>query len=235
MSTKKILSWLLLLFGEAIIIAAFILFRGNTPNEILVLNIVVTSFVFGIFYLNYAAPWIDLKEKTHKRVGALGIAWFVVWLYAIAAILFMFIANMYEFSFELQLIIHGGLLFFFLLGMWLAGHAADQVKEVYHIETENRSGILEMKKAMQNLINKINETADLPDIFVQRVKALEESLRFISPTENSEAHELEQSFVEITNEIKFALLDFSMNEEQIENNLKKIERIYQNRKNIYSN
>jgi hypothetical protein len=70
---------------------------------------------------------------------------------------------------------------------------------------------------------------------VQKINLLEESLRFISPTENSEAHELERSFAETINAIRFDLQDYSLNTEQIENNLKKCERLYNNRKQIYSN
>jgi len=140
-----------------------------------------------------------------------------------------------ELSFNIQLIIHCVLLFFLLLGIFLVHHASDKVKEVYQIETTNRNPIVEMKKAMQNLKDKISETADLPDAFIQRINALEEGLRFISPTENSEAEEMERAFIQITNELRFAISDFSMNEEQITNNLKKLERTYQNRKNIYSN
>ena len=236
MSAKNILSWLLLLFGEAIIIAAFILFRGSMPNNILVLNIVVCSLIYGLLFCNFCAPWIDLKDKTQKQIGAMGISWFAVWLYAITAIGFMFVANFaYELTFTVQLIVHCGLLFFLLLWMLLSRHSANKVAEVYHEQTTNRNGILEMKKAMLALKDKISDSENLPDSFVQKVNSLEESLRFISPTENTEAHDLENSFVKTIESIRFALQDYSLNAEQIENSLKKCERIYNNRKNIYSN
>jgi hypothetical protein len=235
MSTKNILSWLLLLFGEAIIIAAFILFRGNTPDNILVLNIVVSTLVYGLFFCNFRAPWIDLKDKSQKQIGAIGISWFAMWFYAIAAVVAMLVANLaYELSFELQLIIHCGLLFFLLLFVLFSRHSADKVAEVYNEQTANKNGILEMKRAMLALKAKISETADLPDNFVHKINSLDESLRFISPTENNEAHDLERSFVKTINAICFAIQDYSYNEEQIEDNIKKCERLYQNRKNIYS-
>lgn len=236
MSTKNVISWLLLLFGEAIIIAAYILFRGSSPDNILVLNIVVSSLVYGLFYCNLRAPWIDLREKAQKQIGAIGISWFAMWFYVIAAIGFMLVSNLtFKLAFSTQLLIHCGLLFFLLLWLLFSRHSADKVAEVYHEQTTNRNGILEMKKAMLSLNDKISETANLPDNFVQRVKILEESLSFISPTQNSEAHELEYSFIEAINTIRFALQDYSLNSGQIESKLKKCERIYQNRKNIYSN
>lgn len=236
MRAKNILSWLLLLFGEAIIIAAFVLFRGNTPDNILVLNIVASSLVYGLFFYKFRAPWIDLKDKTQKQIGAIGISWFAIWFYAIVAIGFMLVANLaFELAFTTQLLLHCGLLFFLFLWLLFSHHSADKVGEVYLEQMANRNGILEMKKALLALKDKISETADLPNNFVQKVNSLEENLRFISPTENSEAHELENSFVKTIESIRFALQDYSLNTEQIENNLKKCERIYQNRKNLYSN
>jgi hypothetical protein len=236
MSTKKILSLLLLLFGEAIIIAAFILFRGSSTDNIFVLNIVISSLVYGLFFYNFGAPWIDLNDKTQKQIGAIGISWFTLWFYVIFAIGFMLVANlMHEFAFPTQLLVHCGLLFFLFLLFLLSRHSADKVVEVYREQTANLNGILEMKKAMIVLKDEINEATDLPISFVQKVNSLEDSLRFISPTENSEAHELENSFVKVIESIRFAIQNYSLNAEQIDNNIKKCERIYQNRKNINSN
>ncbi len=236
MSTKKILWWLLLLFGEAVLITAFILFRGETPTNILTLNIVVSSLIYGLFFLSYQIPWIDLQDKSQKQIGALGISWFVIWIYAIAAIAGMLVSSLvFDFSFSIQLIIHAVLLFFLLLGIWLSSHTADKVQEVYEQETQNRSRIIEMKNEMRSLKDKMNDTSGLPEYFTKRIDSLDENLRFISPTNNVEATEMECTFIATLNEIKFAISNFSINEERIESNLKKAERIYQNRKNIYSN
>ena len=236
MNTQKILSWLLLLFGEAMIVTAFILFRGNTPDNILVLNIVVSSLIYSLFFFNYGTSWINLKDKSQKQVGALGISWLTTWIYAILATATMLMANVVlEIVFTTQLIVHGGLLFFLLMWLLLSRHSAEKVQNVYYQETFNRNGVVAMKFAMHSLKDKINSLSDLPERFVQRIDVLEENLRFVSPSNNSEACNLERSFVEVVNEIRSAIFDFSMNEEQIENNLKKLERIYQSRKDIYSN
>jgi hypothetical protein len=236
MNTKKIMSRLLLLFGEALIIIAFILLRGDLANNILVLNIVVSTLIYGLFFVDILVPWIDFGDKSQRRVGAMGVRWLTTWMYAIAAIAVMIIANVpYDLAFSTQLIIHGVLLFVLFLGLFAALHASDKVNQVYQIETANRNGVVEMKKAIVSLKDKINEVSDLPESFILRVNTLEENLRFISPTENSEAHELENSFVETIHALCFALSNYSINEQQIENDLKKCERVYQNRKQIYSN
>jgi hypothetical protein len=233
MDTKKILSWIALLGGEAIIIVAFILFRGGLADNILVLNIVVSSLIYGLFFVDVLVPWIDLGDKSQKKVGSLGLRWFFTWLYAIAAIAVMLAGNLaYEWSFALQIIIHCVLLFLLILGFVASFTASDKVVEVYKQEIQNRNGITEMKKTMVNLKDKINDTANLPENFIQRINSLEENLRFISPSDNSEAHELERAFVDTINSINIALTNYSLNKQQIENNLKKCERLYQNRKNI---
>jgi hypothetical protein len=88
---------------------------------------------------------------------------------------------------------------------------------------------------MVSLKDKINDTPELPDYFVKRVNTLEEGLRFLSPTDNSEAYELENEIVGAFNAIRIALNDYAMNKEQIDRNLNKCDRLYQNRKNVYSN
>jgi hypothetical protein len=191
--------------------------------------------VYWLLFCNFRAPWIDLKDSTKKQIGAIGISWFATWFYAIAAIGFMLAANLATgLSFNIQLIVHCGLLFFLLMWLLLSRHSGGKIAGVFNEQTAHRSGILEMKKATAALKDKISDTAGLPSGFIQRVYAIDESLRFISPTENAEAHELERSFVETVNAIRFALQDYSLNAAQIESNLKKCERLYQNRKHIYS-
>ena len=108
MDTKKILSYIALLGGEAIIIiAAFILFRGNLSDNILVLNIVVSSIIYGLFFVDILVPWINLGDKSQKKIGSLGVRWFFTWFYAITAIAVIILGNsVYEWRFSLQIIIH---------------------------------------------------------------------------------------------------------------------------------
>ncbi|MBP7152137.1 MAG: hypothetical protein KBA43_05680 [Paludibacteraceae bacterium] len=235
MDTKKILSFIALLGGEAIIIAAFILFRGSLATDILVLNVVVSSIIYGLFFLDIIVPWIDLNDKMGRKVGSLGVRWFFTWSYGITAIAVMLVGNLaYEWSFTLQIIIHCVLLFFLILGFVASLHSREKVQEVYQQETFNRNGINEMKMAMRGLKDKMIDSPNLPDYFIREINKLEDSLRFISPTENADAQGLEQQFISVINDIEFAISNFSMNEESIGRNLKKAVRIYQSRKNIYS-
>jgi len=235
MSSKKIFSWILLLFGEAVLITAFLVFRGKTADNILTLNIIVSSIIYGLFFFDILVPWIDLNDDSQRRVGSLGVRWFSVLLYALLSIATMICSNIvYDLTFQTQLVIHGGLFFILLLGLLGASHSSDKVKQVYDSETAHRSRIIEMKNVTRNLKDKMNEIGNFPDIFTKQIATLEENLRFISPSNLKEAHDLENEFVTVIHEIGFSLVNFEMNREKIENNLKKLERIYQNRKNIFS-
>ena len=235
MNTKNILSWLLLIFGEAIIIMIFILLKENFVFNVLILNILISTFLFGLTFFNFSIPWIDLKDSTQKQIGAIGISWYTVSFYNTPTIVFMIIANStYHFSFFIQIIVHSILLFFLFMWLILSRHSAEKVSEVYYEHATNRKGILEIKKAMFTLKEKISETKNLPSSFVQNINLIDESLRYLSPTENIEASQIEESLIKNINAIVFALNDYNLNVEQIENYLKKCERLYQSRKNLYS-
>jgi hypothetical protein len=91
-----------------------------------------------------------------------------------------------------------------------------------------------MKKAVVHLKDTISDFPDLPTGFVEKINALEEDLRFISPTEKAEAHRLEEEFVAVIHALALGITH-SVNGEALEDKLKKAERIYQNRKTVYSN
>lgn len=235
MKTKQVLSWFSLVLGEALIITTFILFRGDSSDNILALNIIVSTIIYGLFFIDILIPWIDFSDKSEKKIGALGIRWLTTWLYTIAAIAAMIIGNVtLDLVLSTQIIIHGILIFFLLLGFVATINSSDRVEKVYLQEMMNRNGINEMKSAIRSLKDKMNNSTELPEYFVNRINTLEENIRFISPSDNPEAFNLEQSLIETLSDISLSISHFSMNEESIENRLRRCEQLYQNRKNIYS-
>jgi hypothetical protein len=236
MDAKKIVSWLLLLFGEAIIITAFILFRRNTPDDVLILNIIISTLVYGLFFVDILVPWVDFNDKSQRRIGSLGLRWFITCFYAVLAITAMICMNVvYDYIFTTQLIVHLVLLFFLLLGLLGVANSSSNVKQVYEQESENRKGVIEMKNAMRKLKERMSDSDAMPRAFTERINTLDENLRYLSPSNNQEARESERLFIRMIDDIAYAVSDYSTNEEQLENSLKNLEKIYQNRKNSYSN
>lgn len=235
MDTKKTISWLSLLLGETLIITAFILFRGKQTDNILALNIVVFTIIYGLFFVDILIPLVDYNDKSSKAIGSIGVRWLATWLYAIIAVAAMIISNIaLDLVFSTQLIIHGILFFLLLFGFVAALHSSDKVNEVYAQETANSNGINEMKSVMQGLKYKMSNNLELPDYFINRINELEKNLRFVSPSNKQEDNNLEISFIDTLNNISIEIYDFAMNEESIKKNLQKCEWIYQRRKNIYS-
>jgi hypothetical protein len=236
MKLKNILSWFALLFGEALIISAFILFRGDLTDNILILNIIVTTIIYCLFFIDILIPWVNFSDKSQRKVGSLGVRWFFTWLYVILAISAMVICNTtFDLIFSTQLIIHGALFFLLLLGLIAAIQTSDKIKEVFIQENANRNGIVEMREAIKQLKDKMIDASELPEYFICRINTFEDNIRFISPTNNEVAYELEHLFSNTINDISYAISNYSMNEKAIESNLKKCERIYQKRKQTQSN
>ncbi len=236
METKKILSWVSLLLGEALIITGFILFGEHLERNTLILNIIIASIIYSLFFSDILFSWINLGDKSQRKVGAIGVRWIFTWLYALLAIAAMLVCNsLVKLAFPAQLFVHGILIFLLLLGFIAVVSVSNKTKEVFTQETSNRNGIAGMKKAMTDLKNRMNDLSGLPEYFSNRINTLEDNIRYLSPSNNLDAHELENSFSNTIRNIYIAIDNFSMNEELINNNLKKCERIFQNRKQIHSN
>ena len=83
---SKLLRWILLVFGAAVIVTTEILFRGDLEDKFLVMNIIVSLIVWGVLFAGIGFPWIDLDDKSQKRVGSLGLYWLFSSLYAFLAV-----------------------------------------------------------------------------------------------------------------------------------------------------
>ncbi len=236
METKKILSWISLLLGEVLIIIGFILFGEHLGRNTLILNIIIASIIYSLFFSDILFSWINLGDKSQRKIGTIGVRWIFTWLYTLLAIATMVVCNLLlNLSFPVQLFVHGILIFLLLLGFIAVISVSNKTKEVFTQENTNRNGVIEMKKAITNLKNRMNDLSGLPEYFSNKIDTLEDDIRYLSPSNNLEAHELESSFTNTIRDIYIAIENFSMNEELINNNLKKCERIFQNRKQIHSN
>ena len=223
MDTKKIYSLLALFIGQAILVSAFIIFAAHWETSILVLNILVASLVYGLCFAQIALPWVHLSVPSQKQLGALGLRWAAVSLYAIAAIGVMLLANLFFlWSFLLQLLVQGG-------------SAAGKVAEVHAQQAQQQEGLSLIRKEAQHLKNLSQEISNLPELLVKRIATLEENMRFLSPANTPEAHEVERRFVQTATDLSRAIPNHQIDKDRVEELLKKLERLFQERKNLYSN
>ena len=236
MNAKKIFSVLLLLFGEALIIICYLHFGRNLASDILTLNIVVTSIIFLLWYIEKFVPMINLKDKSQKDVGTLGLKWLFAILYTIFAIGVMLVCNtMKPMGISTQIIFHAILLFLLLVGLYFMNYTSEKVLEVYKEETSNRSRIDEMKKTTKEVVLKLGQMKNISNDITSSINTLYENLRFISPSKNEQAIELEANFLNEMRKVHDSLFDTPLNNEKIIENIQNCEQIYKERKRVFSN
>ena len=233
---KRLLSLFAFLLGEAVIIVSFLLWGGGTATDILALNMVVCSLIYCLFFVDVLVPWVNWSDKAQKSIGSMGVRWFITWVYAALAVAVMLVCNLWLVtSFELQLILHCVLFFLLLLGFTGVLHASGKVAERYVQESQCRQGVQEMKQAVRGLKDAAEGCAQLPASCMRRINDLEDGLRYLSPSDNWEARSLERQFVETVESIAIALPGYAADQEKVDAAFKKAERLYANRKSLYSN
>lgn len=227
--------WVLLVFGAAIIVAAILLFCDGMESNVLTLDIIVSLIAWGVLFAGIGFPWIDLNDPAQKRVGSLGLFWYFSSLYALVAVIWMVVGAQLDLSFSLQLIVHLVLLFVLIMGLTMAGRSAEKVGEVFEKEQRERLGVTEVRSALAALKESTFDAKDLPEEVVDRINKMCDEARFVSPSNNMEAHRMEAELVNLLHEVSSAFFNYRMNEEMIQSKLARCERLLKNRKQIHSN
>ena len=236
MNKKNILAALLLVAGEALIIVCFLFFGNNLTHDLIILNILVSSIIYALYFVRILIPLVDLKESSHRAIGSLGIRWLVTIIYTIAAIIAMVSLNVpIPTVFYSQLLIHGILFFFLLLGLFSAFSTSDKVKQVFVNEKQIMGRMDDMKKATKEVQLKMDQMKEIPVELIARMTTIQDNLRFISPCDNREAFELESTFLDEMNMVKESLFEIPPNHQRIIKYIENCERTSKERKQIFSN
>jgi hypothetical protein len=180
-------------------------------------------------------PSSILKDKSEKKIAAIGPKLFFYIFYAILAISAMvFFNSTTPVHFTGQLLAHGVLLFFLFLGLFYTIASSEKAEEVYFRENQNRDGIIEMKKAIKDIQLKLALMDNIPKEATDHVNDLQENLCYLSPGNSNDAFALESEFVEEARSIVNCLTNTPFNLENVIHKMKKCKLIYAERKNIYS-
>jgi hypothetical protein len=233
---NKTISLLLFLFGEVLLIFSFIYFGQALSPDVLKLNIVVSSLIYGLFFLDLLLPRVDFNDKSQRSIGSLGLRWFSTFAYDIAAIGIMFYFNYHrEVAFLTQLLFHGIALFLLVLGILLSMASSSKVAEIYHEETKNRIGIEAIRIAVRGLQRTVS-LVHIDSTFSNQINQLEESIRFISPSNNMESSVLESNLVDEINSLEHYIKNTSQIDYKIlRDQINKCEITIKERKQVYSN
>jgi hypothetical protein len=230
--------YLLLVIGEILLILTFLHFGHELKQDILVLNITVSSVVYLMLFSSFLFPLINLKDKSQSDIGFIGVNWFFSAGYtfiAIAIMVYFNILNKEAGKFENQLLIHAILFFLLLIGGFLSRKTADKVSEVYQEQKIERNKLEELKKSTKNLVLRVELMHDLSPEFKYNLNRLLEDIRFLSPSNNLDVNQLDEKYIETIRRIEDMLYNKENNKENMDIALKQCAQFLKERKQSYSN
>lgn len=224
----NLLKLLLGLFGQGLILAGFLLFRGGCPDNILWLNIVVTSVVYWLLGFSFGMAPIDMRDDAKRQVGGLGISWFSVVSYTICSIGFMAGCAAYGYgsegvSFKWQLIVQLALVFFLLMGLLSSASASQKAAETYNREKQMTRGKSGLKYTFADLSAAADGAPGLDPAIKDRIRALSEQTRFITPCDTPEARMADERIYSLANRLRPALFQPELNGSRIESLVAELE------------
>ena len=107
MKTGRILSWVALVIGWAIILASFFIWGKDVEPGKFAVNIVVSLLCYVLAFLDFLFPFVDLKDKAQKRIGTMSVRMVTVWSYIFLAVVTMLVfTSKLDIPFLAYLIMH---------------------------------------------------------------------------------------------------------------------------------
>lgn len=222
--------------GELLIIACFLHFGRNMEQPFQILDIIISSIIFSLYFIDILFPLVNLKDKSAKKVGSIGIRWVFTFIYSLTAIGAMLVFS-YALKWELtsQLLIHGILLFFMTLGMWGAFSATKKAEAVYSDQTDKRLQMEEIKRNIGVVKSKLEKRKEVPATIMNGIKNLQEDIRYVSPANAPEAFDLEIRILSEIKSISRMLDEEPADFEKMLDTIQNCSRLFIERKQVYSN
>ncbi len=217
----NITSLILAIIGQALIITGFMLFRGNTPDNILWLNIVVTSIVFWLIAANFTfIQPVRLDDPAGKHAAGLGIRWGAVIWYAILAIGFMAVAGYLNYqtetiSFKWQLMVQAILLFVMVGSLIASQSATDKAGQAYATEQQTMRGKMTIRQALSDLARVAEGTPGIPAEITGQIRHLSDETRYITPSQKTEALYADDRILDLASRLRPVLSAYDMNSQMI--------------------
>lgn len=229
---RIVLAAIVLLIAETFIVSAMLVIPIPIPIRIRILDMVVLSIVLWVVGYDLFRPLINLTIKNPPEVGSLGVRWTGQFLYLLFAIGFAIIGVVYPVPFIYQLLGQALLVGFLLLNYYFTTHAAEMVKKVGKREDTMLEGREQMRRALAHLQDEIAISSNFPEQFRVSINEMEDKLRYISPSDNADAISYEKQFADIANRVCIAMANYSMNEENIKQDLLRMQRVLESRKKV---
>lgn len=228
---NKLLSAIIILIVEAIIVTSMLILPVTMPTEVRVLDICVLSIIWFMLSYDLFRPLIKFAFKNAPEYGSLGIRWIGQIFYIITSITFAVIALIFSISFVYQLLGQGLLFSFLLLAFFYATKAGNLVTQV----ATQQDNVIAARQQMRDIIRDIQDQiaiANYPAPFCASINDLEDKLRYLAPSDCAEAKKYEKQFTEVAQKVCIAMSNYVLNEDSINQDLLRLHRILENRKNV---
>lgn len=188
------LNLLLYLGGLGIILLGFILFLGDLPMELFLLDLAVVAFAYSILLFIGRSALLGLTSD-HDLAG-LGMQLSARSLYALAAVVLVILGIIWpEFiGLRLQLILQVSFAFLLCLCLLLSAHTSEQVQEV----AQRESSLLQARADFRRSFQPIAEAIALGRIndgeILTGLNQLQEQLSYLVPMQTIESETLARRF-----------------------------------------
>lgn len=230
MTAKRLYNMIAILLGYGLIISGFLIFGESLEDKVKILDIFVSCLIFTQFVQFSVFPIINFGDSSHKEVGMLGIHIYVLNFCCIASIGIMLCGIIYHIPFKLQLMGQLVILFILLVGRVATLHSGEKVQQIHRKEQVIMSGKLALKNIMDDFMDDIAVVKDLDPIAKQKLLNIHESMRFLSPSSNSEALRFDKQFSQSVEDLKILMRNTNLNREKILKETEHLERILSRRK-----
>lgn len=235
MKTSRILSYILLLAGVALIIISFLYFGRNAEPDARTLNIIVTCIIFLLITSDILFPWINLKDKPQRTIGGLGIRWLSISFYVILAVAAMLVMNVFKnFELKTQILVHVILLIGLFGSLVQVFIISDKTTEVFNEEQLHRNKLVQMKRSVKDIQLKLEKLGSVPQYITTALEDLQEDIRTISPANTAEAFELEDKFLDELTAVDGLLFKTNIDYEILKLKVEACSRTLRDRKQVYS-
>lgn len=232
---KNVVSWLAVVCGLALVVAGWFLWGDRTQTDLFVLNVAVSSLIYAVAFVDVLVPWANFGDRAQRRVGYLGLRWFVVGGYVLSALGILIAGNCLEWSFGPMLFVQCALFVGLIFGAVAMMHGEERIVAVHGRQQDDADGIGLMRREAAALQRAAYEAPGVPERLMERLRRMNDDLRFIAPSNSDEARDVERQFVETTRAAVAMLARYEAEAERIDAALDRMERLYVRRKSIYAN
>lgn len=221
---------LALLLGYVVLVGAFIIWGGQVPKDVMILDVVMSCVIYTVFAETTFFPMLNLRHKSHKEVGMMGLHYSSIILFAIVSVIVMAVGITYRFSFFSQLI--GQLIALFVLFVWRTAtlHSGEKIEQIYKEEQTLIQNKDKLSLQMERLVDIMRTTANIDPLVAERIGVINEELRFISPSNQQQALILEEELIGKIRVMSIMFKDYEANKENIDMEVEQLGYILEKRK-----